>query len=98
MIAVPGFEGRRVAVFGLGRSGLSAARALRAGGAEPVLWDDTARGRDEAAREGFTLEDLTGADWRGQVHRAAQYRDVWLALAARRLARARRRLPASRRG
>lgn len=65
MIAVPGFEGRRVAVFGLGRSGLSAARALRAGGAEPVLWDDTARGRDEAAREGFTLEDLTGADWRG---------------------------------
>lgn len=65
MIAVPGFEGRRVAVFGLGRSGLSAARALRAGGAEPVLWDDTARGREEAAREGFVLEDLAVADWRG---------------------------------
>lgn len=27
----------------------------------------------------------TGADWRGRVHRAAQYRDVWLALASRRL-------------
>lgn len=32
---------------------------------------------------------VSGADWRGQVHRASQYRDVWLALAARRLRRAR---------
>lgn len=31
---------------------------------------------------------VTGADWRGQVHRAKQYRDVWLALAARRIRRA----------
>jgi hypothetical protein len=30
---------------------------------------------------------VTGADWRGQVHRAAQYRDVALALAMRRLRR-----------
>lgn len=28
---------------------------------------------------------VTGSDWRGQVHRARQYRDVWLALAVRRL-------------
>ena len=28
---------------------------------------------------------VSGSDWRGQVHRAQQYRDVWLALAARRL-------------
>lgn len=28
---------------------------------------------------------VTGADLRGQLHRAAQYRDVWLALAVRRL-------------
>lgn len=27
---------------------------------------------------------VSGRDWRGQLHRAAQYRDVWLALAARR--------------
>jgi glycosyltransferase involved in cell wall biosynthesis len=27
---------------------------------------------------------VTGSDWGGQVHRARQYRDVWLALAARR--------------
>jgi len=32
---------------------------------------------------------VTGADWRGQVHRGRQYRDVWLALTARRLRRAR---------
>lgn len=32
---------------------------------------------------------VTGSDWRGQLHRAAQYRDVWRALAVRRI-RARR--------
>ena len=32
---------------------------------------------------------VSGSDWRGQVHRARQYRDVWLALAVRRV-RARR--------
>jgi UDP-N-acetylmuramoylalanine--D-glutamate ligase len=63
MIAVPGFEGRRVAVFGLGRSGLTAARALRAGGALPVLWDDGISSRMQAEAEGFSVEDLTTADW-----------------------------------
>lgn len=28
---------------------------------------------------------VSGSDWRGQFHRARQYRDVWLALAVRRL-------------
>ncbi len=28
---------------------------------------------------------VSGSDWRGQAHRARQYRDVWLALAVRRL-------------
>ena len=28
---------------------------------------------------------VSGSDWRGQVHRAAQYRDVWRALTRRRL-------------
>jgi UDP-N-acetylmuramoylalanine--D-glutamate ligase len=65
MIAVPGFEGRRVAVFGLGRSGLTAARALKAGGAQPVLWDDGISSRMQAEAEGFAVEDLTTADWSG---------------------------------
>ena len=65
MIAVPGLEGRRIAVFGLGRSGLTAARALQAGGALPVLWDDSVSSRMQAEAEGFAVEDLTGADWSG---------------------------------
>ena len=65
MIPVPGFEGRRVAVFGLGRSGLTAARALKAGGARPVLWDDSVSSRMQAEAEGFDVEDLTSADWSG---------------------------------
>ena len=65
MIPVPGFEGRRVAVFGLGRSGITAARALHAGGAIPILWDDGVSGRMQAEAEGFTLEDLSCADWSG---------------------------------
>ena len=63
MIPVHAFEGREVAVFGLGRSGLTAARALAAGGARPVLWDDKAAARDVAAAEGFVLRDLAEADW-----------------------------------
>src|SRR3954454_1174600 len=63
MIPVRGFEGRTVAVFGLARTGLTAARALVAGGAKVALWDDKAAARDAAAREGFTLTDLTTADW-----------------------------------
>ena len=65
MIPVPGFEGRRIAVFGLGRSGLTAARALKAGGALPVLWDDSVSSRMQAEAEGFDVEDLTSADWSG---------------------------------
>lgn len=65
MIPVPGFEGRRVAVFGLGRSGITAARALQAGGALPVLWDDGVSGRMQAEAEGFDVQDLTSADWSG---------------------------------
>lgn len=65
MIPVPGFEGRRIAVFGLGRSGLTAARALKAGGALPVLWDDSVSSRMQAQAECFAVEDLTVADWSG---------------------------------
>jgi UDP-N-acetylmuramoylalanine--D-glutamate ligase len=59
MIPVRGYEGRRVGVLGMGRSGLAAARALAAGEAIPVCWDDGEKGRDAAAAEGFAVEDLT---------------------------------------
>lgn len=59
MIPVTGYEGQKVAVLGLGRSGLATARALVAGGAVPLLWDDALDARARAEAEGFVLTDLT---------------------------------------
>ena len=58
MILVPGFAGSRVAVLGLARSGLAAARALASGGAEVIAWDDNGAARAVAEAEGFTVTDL----------------------------------------
>ena len=63
MIPVRGFEGKKVAVFGLARSGLTAARALIAGRAEVVVWDERPAARDAAKAEGFALENLRSLDW-----------------------------------
>jgi len=60
MIPVRGFEDMRVGVLGLGRSGLATARALRAGGAEPLCWDDGAAARAAAEAEGFVIWDPMG--------------------------------------
>lgn len=59
MIPVRGFKDKRVAVLGLGRTGLSAARALLAGGAVPLCWDDGAEARGRAEAEGLEVVDLT---------------------------------------
>jgi UDP-N-acetylmuramoylalanine--D-glutamate ligase len=61
MIAVQGFKDHKVAVLGLGRSGLATARALAAGGADTLLWDDSPEARSKAEAEGFGLTDLTRA-------------------------------------
>ncbi len=58
MIPVTGHSGLKVAVLGLGRSGLATAAALLAGGAEPLLWDDSPDARTAAEVAGFTLTDL----------------------------------------
>ena len=63
MIPVRGFEGKTVAVFGLARTGLAAARALIAGGAQVALWDERPEGRAAADAEGLPLTDLATADW-----------------------------------
>jgi UDP-N-acetylmuramoylalanine--D-glutamate ligase len=65
MIPVRGFQGQRVAVFGLGRSGLTSALGLGAGGAHPVLWDDDTDSRKAAHAQGFDVQDLSQADWSG---------------------------------
>jgi len=63
MIPVRGFEGKTVAVFGLARTGLAAARALVAGGAQVALWDEKPAARAAAEAEGLPVVDLTSADW-----------------------------------
>lgn len=63
MIPVPGFEGQRVAMFGLGRTGLGVARALEAGGAQVLGWDDGEARRVAAADAGVPLADLYAEDW-----------------------------------
>jgi UDP-N-acetylmuramoylalanine--D-glutamate ligase len=60
MIPVIGFDGQTVAVLGLGRSGLSAARALREGGARALCWDDNPAARAAAEAEGFAPRELAG--------------------------------------
>lgn len=65
MIRCTTFAGRRVAVFGLGGSGIAAAHALVAGGAAVVCWDDGEAGRVAAAQQGLTVADLATADWAG---------------------------------
>ncbi|MFK7938874.1 MAG: UDP-N-acetylmuramoyl-L-alanine--D-glutamate ligase [Roseovarius sp.] len=59
MIPVAGYEGAHVGVLGLGRSGLSAARALRSGGATAICWDDNELARDVAEADGFEVRDLS---------------------------------------
>jgi UDP-N-acetylmuramoylalanine--D-glutamate ligase len=63
MIPVTTFAGRRVAVFGLGGSGLASCRALAAGGAQVIACDDDAERMAAAAQAGFATADLAQADW-----------------------------------
>src|SRR5437763_13686455 len=63
MIVVDDFAGQRVAVLGLARSGIAAARALTAGGADVLAWDDKAAACNAVAGD-IPLADLAAADWR----------------------------------
>jgi UDP-N-acetylmuramoylalanine--D-glutamate ligase len=63
MIAVQEFSGKAVGVFGLARSGLSAARALQAGGAKLFAWDDNEAARQSAAKEKIPVEPRDRWPW-----------------------------------
>jgi len=65
MIPVTSFKGRHVALFGLGGSGMTTARALAAGGAQVTVWDDAPARVEAAAAEGLHAQDLREADWDG---------------------------------
>jgi UDP-N-acetylmuramoylalanine--D-glutamate ligase len=63
MIPVTSFEGRKVAVFGLGASGLASASALFAGGADVIGWDDSDARVAHATQAGIPTADLREIDW-----------------------------------
>jgi UDP-N-acetylmuramoylalanine--D-glutamate ligase len=63
LIPATTFAGKRVAVFGLGGSGIATAQALVAGGASVVAWDDNPESVARAAQEGIATGDLRKADW-----------------------------------
>ena len=92
MIEVFPFAGLPVAVFGLGKSGIAAAKALSLGGAEVWAWDDSEDARARARAEGVSLVDLYLCNWREltslvlspgvALHHPAPHRVVELARAA----------------
>jgi UDP-N-acetylmuramoylalanine--D-glutamate ligase len=63
VIPVTSFAGKKIAVFGLGGSGLVSANALLAGGAEAVGWDDNAASLEKARASDIPTADLHHADW-----------------------------------
>ncbi len=63
MIPITEYAGRDVAVYGLGRTGLSAAKALTAGGARVHAWDDGETARAKAEAEGVNVSDINKRDW-----------------------------------
>lgn len=67
MIAVSTFAGRNVALFGLGGSGLVTAKALMAGGAKVLAWDDNPDSVAKAAADGVPTADLHSIDWTVQA-------------------------------
>ncbi len=64
MFPVTTFAGRTVAVLGLAKSGTSTLRALRAGGARVLAWDDAPPKRAMAEAEGASIADFYSMDWR----------------------------------
>ena len=65
MIAARSFNGKTVALFGLGGSGIATATALAAGGARVIAWDDNPESVARAGREAIATQDLRGIDWSG---------------------------------
>lgn len=63
MFKITTFQNRKVAVFGLGRSGIASALALQAGGAIVYAWDDNLKTREIAQAQGVNIFDLRNVDF-----------------------------------
>ncbi len=64
MFAASTFKGKKVAVFGLARSGVSCAMALSMGGAEVFAWDDSEPAVEKARAEGLPVTNLHTVDFK----------------------------------
>lgn len=63
MIIVNSFKNKKVALFGLGGSGIATAKSLLAGGAEVLAWDDKMETVEKTRAQNIPVEDLHHADW-----------------------------------
>ncbi|MEM9627169.1 MAG: UDP-N-acetylmuramoyl-L-alanine--D-glutamate ligase [Pseudomonadota bacterium] len=63
MLTLPHYDGKIAAVLGLSRTGLSACRALVAGGGRVWAWDDDYERRKAACGLGVSIVDLNLCNW-----------------------------------
>ncbi len=63
MITSNEYSGKYVAVYGLGRTGLSAIRSLKEGGADIVAWDDSDEACQSAGDAGALIMHPSGWNW-----------------------------------
>ncbi len=64
MIAAKTFNGKSIALFGLGSSGIATALALKAGGARVRAWDDNPDSVAKTNAQGIETSDLRDSDWK----------------------------------
>lgn len=64
MIAAHSMQDKTVALFGLGGSGIATAKAIAAGGARVIAWDDNPESVARAQGAGIETSDLRLVDWK----------------------------------
>ena len=62
MLSIDFLKNKKIAIYGMGKSGCSVALALKRGGALPICWDDNVKAREKASMAGLTIEDLSKSD------------------------------------
>jgi len=65
MIPAETFSGKKVALFGLGGSGIATALSLQSGGATVTAWDDNPESVSRARAADIPVSDLRQEDWTG---------------------------------
>ncbi|WP_139976247.1 MULTISPECIES: UDP-N-acetylmuramoyl-L-alanine--D-glutamate ligase [Brucella/Ochrobactrum group] len=63
MIPITALKDKTIALFGLGGSGIATAKAILAGGAKIIAWDDNPDSVARAQSAGIATGDLRQADW-----------------------------------